>query len=301
MYTFSCGSDLAIYLSWTTKWEMIHATARPILRGVAQPSTRAPTLTGRQLALFREQGFLAVTEPFFAERAVTFARERVDLLFDRWSTLPRRLAPTSSASGAPPAIARIHRPTALDPAISYCELVETCRALAMSILQVNKVWRRFDGAVYKHPGAGDVDWHQDFAQQTMGAPKRSVHFWIPLNDHAANSGTLLFVPGSHQIGLGQPRRAKLVSLLARGPAPIPDEGVPVGIPLSLGNFSIHTPWTTHGSRPNFSQEIRKALVLEFSPGPWSAARQIAPAVVTSRGQAVRSVGRRHRRHRSSAT
>jgi ectoine hydroxylase-related dioxygenase (phytanoyl-CoA dioxygenase family) len=62
----------------------------------------------------------------------------------------------------------------------------------------------------------------------------------------------------------------------------------VGVPLSVGNFSIHTPWTTHGSRPNRSAQVRKALILEFSPGTLSAARQVGPALVGAHVPTVRS-------------
>jgi hypothetical protein len=222
---------------------------------------------------------LAVTESVLAADAVVFARERIDRLFDRWCSLPRRSAPRDSADESPPAVARIHRPSALDPAIAHCELLETCRGLAQSTLESNKVWCRFDGAVYKHPGAGNVDWHQDVAATTLGAPKRSVHFWIPLNDHADNAGSLIFIPGSHKVGQNQSTLSQIFAHLSGRVGHPPDNGSPVGVPLSVGNFSIHTPWTTHGSRPNYSRQVRKALILEFSPGTWSAARQLGPALV----------------------
>ena len=230
------------------------------------------------MSLYRDNGFLIVTEPLLPENQVTFVGERVDRLYDCWRTLPRRLAPGPS-NEVPPPIARVHRLIALDPVLAQCQLLETCRGMAAAILGAKQVWCRFDGAVYKHAGAGDVEWHQDFAQSTMGAPKRSVHFWIPLNDHAGNAGTMMFVPGSHRSVLAQDRLGSRLSRLGSRRAAVPESVTPVGVPLSVGNFSIHTPWTTHGSSPNSSSQTRKALVLEFSTGTSSALRQIGPPLM----------------------
>lgn len=153
--------------------------------------------------------------------------------------------------------------------------------MAAAIIGVKKAWCCFDAAVYRHAGAGSVEWHQDFATSTMGTPKRSVHFWIPLNDHFADAGSLVFVPGSHRNGLAKHRLGTRLSRLAPHTTEIPDGAPTVSMPLSVGSFSIHTAWTTHGSSPNRTDQTRKSLVLEFSPGPWSAAREIGPALVNS--------------------
>jgi ectoine hydroxylase-related dioxygenase (phytanoyl-CoA dioxygenase family) len=238
-------------------------------------------LTREQVAQYREDGFLIVTESLLLEDDVAYARERIDRLFDRWRTLPRRLAPEPERENGPPPIARIHRLTALDPVLAHCQLLETCRGMAAAIIGVKKVWCRFDAAVYKQAGAGSVEWHQDFAASTMGTPKRSVHFWIPLNDHSGNAGSLVFVPGSHRNGLAQHRLGRRLSRLAAHTAEVPEGATTVSMPLSVGSFSIHTAWTTHGSDPNRSDQTRKALVLEFSPGPCSAAREIGPSLVNT--------------------
>jgi hypothetical protein len=232
------------------------------------------------MSQYEDDGFLIVTEPLLAEDQLAFVEKRVDRLYDRWCTLPRRLAPGPSDEASPP-IARVHRLTALDPVLAHCQLLETCRGMAAAILGTRQVWRRFDGAVYKHSGAGEVEWHQDFAKSTLGTPRCSVHFWIPLNDHAGNAGTLLFVPGSHRNVHAKDRLgARLSSLDSPRSVGVPEGVTPVGVPLSVGNFSIHTPWTTHSSSPNRSAQTRKALVLEFSPGMTSAVRQVGPSLVS---------------------
>jgi len=166
---------------------------------------------------------------------------------------------------------------ALDPVLAHCRLLETCRGLAAVVLGSNRVWCRFDAAVYKHPGAGNVEWHKDFALTAFGTPKRSVHFWIPLNDHAGDAGTLMFVPGSHRDVFGKSHVGLRSS--TSHTATLSDDVIPVGVPLSVGGFAIYTPWTTHGSDPNVSGQTRKALVLEFSTGVRSAVRQVGPSLV----------------------
>ena len=173
----------------------------------------ASMLTQEQLSQYREDGFLLVTEPLLPADEITFVEERVDRLYGRWDTLPRRLTPRPSGETNPP-IARINWLNALDPVLAHCQLLETCRGLAAIVLGSNRVWCRFDSAVYKHPGAGNVEWHKDFALTAFGTPKRSVHFWIPLNDHAGEAGTLMFVPGSHRSTIWQEPRWSAVEYLA---------------------------------------------------------------------------------------
>jgi len=246
---------------------------------VNQTRTKASVLTLEQVSQFGDDGFLIVTDSLLPEDQVTFVEDRVDRLYRRWRTLPRWLAAGPSRQVSPP-IARVHRLTALDPELAHCQLLETCREMAVTILGATQAWCRFDAAVYKHPGAGHVEWHQDFTKSRLGAPLRSVHFWIPLNNHASNAGTLMYVPGSHRDVLAGHRRGTRLSRQASHCADVPEGVTPVGVPLSVGNFSIHTPWTMHGSNPNRSGQTRKALILEFSPGTLSAARQVGPALVS---------------------
>jgi hypothetical protein len=130
---------------------------------VDQVRTRASVLTQEQVDQFKDNGFLVVTEALLSQDDVAFVRERIDRIYDRWRTLPRRFAPGPSRKKQPP-IARLHHLSALDPVLSHSKLLETCRGLAAAILGTKQVWCRFDGAVYKHPGAGGVEWHQDYSE-----------------------------------------------------------------------------------------------------------------------------------------
>jgi ectoine hydroxylase-related dioxygenase (phytanoyl-CoA dioxygenase family) len=211
---------------------------------------------------------------------VTYVRERIDHLFNHWSTLPRRLAPGLSDNGAPPLLAKIHRVCDVDRAIARCTLVMSCQKIAAEILGMRHVWCRFDSAIYKHPGAGPVTWHQDSAWSTIGVPKRSVHFWIPLNDHSSDSGTLEFAPGSHRSGVAEHEIGNCYSYTGQNPPDMTGAGLAINAPLSVGNFSLHSPWIWHRSGPNVGEKVRKALTLEFSASPWPAPRQLGRPLVS---------------------
>jgi ectoine hydroxylase-related dioxygenase (phytanoyl-CoA dioxygenase family) len=235
-------------------------------------------LTRDQLLRYARDGFLDVTEPLISRDEVRVARERVDRLFDRWSSLPRRLKGGNADS--PPLIARIYRVTAIDQGIAHSQLMRTCREIASAIMGVRKVWCRFDSAIYKYPGAGPVSWHQDIALSMTRMRPHSVHFWIPLNDHALDSGCMAYVPGSHQSGMAEHRLVEGSEGFKKVADP-PDDADVISVPLSVGNLSLHSPMTMHRSDPNRGTDIRKALTLEFSSGPWSAARQIGRPLVSA--------------------
>jgi hypothetical protein len=228
------------------------------------------------MALYEMNGFLDVTEPLLSSDEVRAARERVDNLFDCWAAIPRRLR--GFDDGSRPLIARIFRVTALDRAIAQSGLLKTCRGIAASILGMQRVWCRFDSAIYKYPGAGPVGWHQDMALSTTGTPRQSVHFWIPLNDHGMTSGCMAHVPGSHRSGIATHRVAELSEGVYKSAELRCDEAV-ISPPLSVGNLSLHSPLTMHMSDPNSGEIVRKVMTLEFSSGPWSAVRQFGGPLV----------------------
>jgi hypothetical protein len=233
-------------------------------------------LTHEQLVRYATDGFLDVTEPILSEEGVVDVQERIDALFSRWSTLPRRVKTGKGQS--PPLTARIFRVTALDRAIARGQLVKSCREIAASIIGKREVWCRFDGAIYKYPGAGAVLWHQDIATSMTRMSPQSVHFWIPLNDHEGDSGCMTYLPGSHRGGVAAHRDSEGSEGTQFTAGPVCEDNVK-SVPLSVGNFSVHSPMTMHGSLPNLGTSVRKALTLQFSSGPWSAARQFGRPLV----------------------
>ena len=255
---------------------------------VAACTWRLDMLTSEQILRYESDGHLAVTDKVLPADEIVYVRDRIDRLFDNWGTLPERLAPGASDDGSPPLLAKIHRVCTVDPGIAHSQLVRTCNEIAAEVLG-GHVWCRFDSAIYKHPGAGSVDWHQDYSLSTIGVPKRSVHFWIPLNDHTSNSGTVEFAPGSHHgpfpkdqlvpfeaLPAPEPQSNRTATAAAAATATATATAIrTVSVPLSVGNFSIHTPWTWHGSGPNTGGNVRKALLLEYSSSPGSAARQLS--------------------------
>jgi hypothetical protein len=243
------------------------------LKGARSADYLELVLTRQQVTQYKGEGYLVVSDPILPVAEVAFACERIDHLFDRWNSLPRRLAPRDLDGRTRPLIAQIHRVTAIDRQLADGTLIEICGDLAAAILKVKHTWCHYDTAIYKHPGAGCVDWHQDRSSSSSGLLEHSVHFWIPLNDHTADSGPMTFVPGSHQGGLAEHKKTGRRTDVVEKTAAPPDPSSTFSVPLSVGCLSVHDPFTMHRSEPNHSDRIRKALVLQFGTGLWSAARQ----------------------------
>ena len=129
---------------------------------VNQTRTMASMPTQEQLSQYRDDGFLLVTDPLLPEDEITLRRGTSRSALRPLGHPASPTDPRPSGEATPP-IARVHWLKALDPVLAHCELLETCRGLAAAILGSNQVWCRFDAAVYKHPGAGSVEWHEDFA------------------------------------------------------------------------------------------------------------------------------------------
>jgi len=121
-------------------------------------------------------------------------------------------------------------------------MVNAYQEIDVKILGMRHVWCRFDSAIYKHPGAGPVKWHQDYSWSTTGVLKRSEHF--------LDSPTI--TPPRYPSEKSRPG----TTLAAQGTGEPSNAGT-VGVPLSIDNLSFHTPWTRHGSGSNMGAERRQ--------------------------------------------
>ena len=110
---------------------------------------------------------------------------------------------------------------------------------------------------------GVVAWHQDYSYWTRTAPVNHLTCWIGLDDSTRENGCLHYVPRSHKWNL-LPRKN-----LANDMNAIFDdlneeqreEFKPVAVELKKGEASFHHPLTVHGSFENFSENARRATVI----------------------------------------
>ena len=137
-------------------------------------------------------------------------------------------------------------------------------ARAVRILEDNALWKE------PHSG-GELKWHQDWPYWPLAQPN-AVTAWIALDDTDADNGAMSAAVGSHltgetlpaAFGTGTPylqdRRPDVVKPI-RDPR---DEGFEIAtISLRAGEVSFHSSLLWHGSGPNDSDRIRRAVVIRF--------------------------------------
>ncbi|HEX8250784.1 MAG TPA: phytanoyl-CoA dioxygenase family protein [Pyrinomonadaceae bacterium] len=138
---------------------------------------------------------------------------------------------------------------------------------------------------------GVVAWHQDYSYWTRTAPVAHLTCWIGLDDSTRENGCLHYVPRSHQWNL-LPRSAlasdmnAIFEVLNAGQK---REFQPVAIELKAGEASFHHPLMIHGSYENFSENPRRATVINvFRDGVKSAADEplLAGVPAIRRGEKI---------------
>jgi ectoine hydroxylase-related dioxygenase (phytanoyl-CoA dioxygenase family) len=228
-------------------------------------------LTPEQVAAYREQGFVATTEPLLTDAEVERLRRALDEVIAGTSPsepeLLRNLAGGDLYGDA--VVVQIVNIWRAHPAFAEHlrrpDLVEMVAQLCPT--DTLRVWH--DQIQYKPPTVGTATrWHQDFPAWPVLTPADLCTAWVALDDATLANGCLRFVPGSHRWG---PHRA-----LGTGddfaprydPAQLPPgagvRAVPVEVPK--GAVSFHHCLTWHGSAPNPSVAHRRAIAVHYMPG-----------------------------------
>jgi len=119
----------------------------------------------------------------------------------------------------------------------------------------------FNQMVFKNPeGASTFSWHQDDAYGPV-EPSPYLTVWIAITDATEENGCISVLPGSHRHGLVEHWQSSFG--LACHSLDDQDQGILVPLPKG----SVVCFWSTlmHKSGPNRSKDVRKAMVLQFSP------------------------------------
>jgi ectoine hydroxylase-related dioxygenase (phytanoyl-CoA dioxygenase family) len=211
----------------------------------------------------RVAGFLHLKK-VFGPTELGHVEALLDPLLERFEGLPSSRAHRPDAKeGGPHLIRDLNRASVELPALKETEVYRRSRELARDLLSVRRVGCSFDHVIYKDPGAGPVDWHQDQVYKTSVPRMRSVHLWIPFHPVGRENGCMQFVEGSHRGGL-KPHRSVEGTRVLGSP---PEE--PYTAEMDLGDVSVHLPLTVHRSLPNRSSTTRRAWILHFSRfGRW---------------------------------
>lgn len=225
-------------------------------------------LTATQIDQFREYGYLLINR-FLSE--ATIMRYRVAYM----ETVERLRSEHALRNGAAVDDSDAHEKVyqlrtahllhqAFDEHVRNPEFLDVVQSLIGADIQLV----HYQG-LYKPPlTGGSVNWHQDdFYWPSNDSTEGSVSLWVPLDDATVDNGCMWYVPGSHHRilphdQLWDPKQRKgfyygIPSL----PAELERQAVPAQI--KAGGIAIHAGSLVHCSRPNHSEQPRRALASHF--------------------------------------
>ena len=231
------------------------------------PTPAAPdtTLSADAIARFRERGY-HIHHRLFSEAEVAAINAAAD-----------RVIAGQYDKGAPPDgvmlrkepvdLIKIDNTWKADTTMARTVLSPALGHIAAQLIGAPSIRMWHDQLLDKPPFGGRVvTYHQDWAYWQMIAECETVTCWIALDDVLPDSGPMVFLEGSHRLGLWKTPvgitgdDAQKPSL----PADFPTREVPVIIPK--GSVSFHHGLLLHGSDRNFSASRRRALVSHVMSG-----------------------------------
>ena len=252
----------------TVQYRTQHRMVGDLFRPAASQADRARyTLTGAQVAEFRELGFVrgprvlddkqikALRQGL--EQIRTGKNERLSELYEideAWKKAPEQSVFHFLGAWR---IDEAFHDLLFHPAIAIPvgQLLDTPRV---------RFWH--DQVFYKpprHPGV--VAWHQDYSYWTRSVPARHLTVWIGLDDSTLANGCIHFVPGSHKWPL-LPKLQLLDNMEGIKGVLTPEQLAqfkPEPLELKAGECSFHDCMTLHGSYGNSSDIPRRGVVLNY--------------------------------------
>jgi phytanoyl-CoA hydroxylase len=123
--------------------------------------------------------------------------------------------------------------------------------------------------IVKEPYRGlPVAWHQDgYPWRTRLGITEAVTLWVSLDNTGEENGGLRVIPGTHAVS-AQPLRPHGGQSSVFGAAidsGLVDETLARPLTLAPGDLSAHHANLIHGSLPNRSAHLRRALVVRYRP------------------------------------
>jgi ectoine hydroxylase-related dioxygenase (phytanoyl-CoA dioxygenase family) len=224
-------------------------------------------LTEDQIAFYRDNGYLAVTEPLTSPDEIARLVEIYDDLFRRRvgrETGDQFDLAGTDEEGVEESLPQILGPSRFAPELTQGLLFANAQAIAKQLIGPDCAFGG-DHAIFKPAGRGAATpWHQDEAYWDPGLKYNSFSVWIPLQEATVENGCMQFIPGSqkwevqphHSIG-HDPRVHGLEIDLDVDMA----EAVPC--PLPPGGATFHDSRTLHYTGANQTEIPRRAYILGF--------------------------------------
>jgi len=129
---------------------------------------------------------------------------------------------------------------------------------------IDAVRMYLDQALIKEPYGSPTQYHLDIPWWSFSSP-HACTIWIALDDSTLENGCLYFLPGSHELRLGD--SVDLGPDLGALFEARPDAATtPTPSPLPAGGCSFHNGHTIHGAGANMTPGRRRAMTAAFMPG-----------------------------------
>jgi len=160
---------------------------------------------------------------------------------------------------------QLTNPSYFEPSLRKTVYVQRATHLAQQLISPN-AFLIGDFVLLKpaHVGTG-TPWHQDEAYRDPNFVHNELSFWMPLQDTDAEAGCMVFIPGSHNLGVlehqspNQDVRKHALECSGEFHAE-----AAVACPLPAGGCTIHNSRIIHRTNDNTSSTDRYAYIIVFS-------------------------------------
>ncbi len=212
-------------------------------------------ISAEQAASYDERGFFLLEDAFDAATAQAVCDE-IDPIEARVEQYLRDRGGRVRIARAGEITFTVHLVTRSERLREFCSGPVFCD-LAHDLIgpDVRLYW---DQAVYKKPSPEEFPWHQDNGY-TFIDPQQYLTCWVALTDTDEQNGCPWVVPGAHRRGTLAHEWTELGWQCVKDPS----DAVPV--PARAGSIVVFSSLTPHRTGPNYSDEVRKAYIVQFAP------------------------------------
>lgn len=222
-------------------------------------------LTGEQVALFRQRGYLSGI-PILTDAQVEILRRELGQLADSSHPGQELFYEYHSNESADPNTVLFHALGAWRISPGFHDLLWNPAFTVPASQLLDGPVRFWHDQLFCKPAqhGGVVAWHQDYSYWTRTRPLAHLTCWIALDDSTRENGCLQYIPGSHRWPdlpiTGLAGNMDAINSVLNEEQKRQFES-PVAVEVPKGYASFHHPRLVHGSLANRSNYSRRATVI----------------------------------------